>query len=99
MKINFKPKKYNLSSRIQKWYTINNQSFFISYFNNNKSNELAFTGIQNGQYFSIASFEPNKWDQGSKVQVYAVRLYNRGLSEDEIRQNYEIDKVRFNIQD
>lgn len=92
-------KRYNLSSRIQKWYTINNQSFFISYFNNNKSNELAYTGIQNGQYFSIASFDQKKWDQGAKMQVYAVRIYNRALTEDEIHHNYILDKARYGIEE
>lgn len=29
--------------------------------------------------------------------IYAVRVYNRTLNEDEIKQNYNIDKERFNI--
>lgn len=29
--------------------------------------------------------------------IYAVRVYDRVLTEEEIRQNYEIDKLRFNI--
>ena len=29
--------------------------------------------------------------------IYSVRVYNRVLSEDEIKQNYEVDKLRFNL--
>ncbi len=29
--------------------------------------------------------------------IYSVRVYNRGLSEEEIKQNYEVDKKRFGI--
>ena len=29
--------------------------------------------------------------------IYSVRIYNRVLSDDEIKQNYEVDKKRFNI--
>lgn len=31
--------------------------------------------------------------------IYSVRLYNRPLTEDEIRHNYEIDKARFPLTD
>ncbi|MBO5413423.1 MAG: hypothetical protein J6A29_03880 [Clostridia bacterium] len=34
----------------------------------------------------------------SNIEVYSVRIYNRCLTEEEIQQNYEIDKQRFNIQ-
>lgn len=30
--------------------------------------------------------------------IYSVRVYNRVLSDDEIKQNYEVDKKRFNIE-
>ena len=29
--------------------------------------------------------------------IYSIRVYNRGLSEEEIKQNYEVDKKRFGI--
>ena len=29
--------------------------------------------------------------------IYCVRIYNRALSEEEIKHNYEIDKERFGI--
>lgn len=30
--------------------------------------------------------------------IYSVRIYNRVLSDDEIKQNYEVDKKRFNLE-
>lgn len=35
---------------------------------------------------------------GFKGSIYAIRIYNRQLSEEEIAHNYEIDKIRFNIE-
>ena len=29
--------------------------------------------------------------------IYSIRIYNRKLSEEELKNNYEIDKVRFNM--
>lgn len=33
-----------------------------------------------------------------KVRVYSIRLYNRALTEEEVLQNYNVDKVRFGIE-
>lgn len=33
----------------------------------------------------------------SKVDYYSFRIYNRALTSDEIKQNYDIDKIRFGI--
>ena len=32
-------------------------------------------------------------------KVYSARVYNRALSDDGIKQNYNVDKIRFNIED
>ena len=32
-----------------------------------------------------------------KADYHALRIYERGLSDEEIAQNYELDKSRFNI--
>lgn len=32
-------------------------------------------------------------------KIYAVRIYNRCLTDKEIQQNYKQDKIRFNIGD
>ena len=31
------------------------------------------------------------------MKVYSVRIYNRCLTEDEVKHNYDIDKARFGI--
>ena len=33
----------------------------------------------------------------SNIILYSVRIYNRALTEDEIEQNYKVDKIRFGI--
>ena len=33
-----------------------------------------------------------------KGTVYSVRIYNRALTEEEIKQNYEIDKQKYGIE-
>lgn len=33
----------------------------------------------------------------NNIKVYSVRIYNRALTEDEIKQNYNVDKSRFGI--
>ena len=32
-------------------------------------------------------------------KIYSVRIYNRALTEEEVQQNYQIDKMRFNVTD
>lgn len=34
----------------------------------------------------------------TKGNIYAIRMYNRALTEEEIKSNYEIDKIRFGIE-
>ena len=34
----------------------------------------------------------------ANIEIYSVRIYNRGLSEEEIKQNYKSDSERFNIE-
>lgn len=54
---------------------------------------LEYGGIMNetwiGNYTSGALVEGN---------IYAIRMYNRALSENELKYNYEIDKVRFDLE-
>lgn len=39
----------------------------------------------------------NDWENETTMKMYALRLYNRALTADEIAYNYMIDKVRFNL--
>lgn len=34
----------------------------------------------------------------TKGNIYAIRMYNRALTQDEIKSNYEIDKIRFGLE-
>ena len=45
-----------------------------------------------GQY----TWSYNKYFNGS---IFAVRLYSRALTSDEIAANYKIDKIRFSLTD
>ena len=91
---------YNLSSRVLKYYTENNTSYTLNYYNMTISGEpQVYQSTNNGDWISMGSFVNANWDQGTKLQVYAVRLYNRGLSEDEIHHNYILDKARYGIEE
>lgn len=90
----------NLSSRVLKYYTEKGMSYTMNYYNIVASGEpQIYQTTNNGNYISIGSFLNTSWDQGSKVQVYAVRVYNRGLSEAEIHHNYILDKARYGIEE
>jgi len=32
-----------------------------------------------------------------KGTIYSIRVYNRALTEEEIKQNYEVDKIKYNL--
>ena len=40
--------------------------------------------------------EPTK-DTRFDGEIMSIRIYNRALSEEEVRQNYRVDKIRFKI--
>ncbi|MBO4292940.1 MAG: hypothetical protein J5881_00915 [Clostridia bacterium] len=85
-------------------YIISKNQNSINTYNNGKVlgqyNNLSFIQRFN---FNNTNFTIGRWHTSnayySNQNVYAMRIYNRALTEDEIRQNYEIDKVRFNIQE
>jgi Tfp pilus assembly major pilin PilA len=87
----------DLSSRVLKWYTIDGQSSFVNYYNTVKSEEKNFTSTDNGTYISIGSFLNTTAEQLAKMEVYAVRVYNRVLTDAEVKMNYKIDKERFGL--
>ncbi|MBR0490631.1 MAG: hypothetical protein IJJ82_01100 [Clostridia bacterium] len=91
---------HNLSSRVLKYYTEKETSYTMNYYNMVASGEpQIYQTTNNGNYISIGSFLAHKWEQGSKMQVFAVRVYNRGLSEAEIHHNYILDKARYGIEE
>ncbi len=74
---------------------------------NDIKNTANYTGsIGNPKYSTVFALGVNPYGQsdgtgGSEarfnMKVYSVRIYNRCLTEDEIKHNYEIDKARFGI--
>ena len=67
-----------------------------------KSGEIEYQSTSNGNYIVIGNFLPDSiinTDHPAKMQVYAVRVYNRGLSENEIHHNYILDKARYGIEE
>ena len=68
------------------------------YFNSNYENEKkvepkGYGGTMNETWignYNNAAF--------TKANVYAIRMYNRALTEEELQHNYNIDKVRYNIE-
>jgi hypothetical protein len=83
---------------------ITKSSTSIKSFNNgNYLREITDTAFIERFNITDINFTIGKWHNYnsyfSNQNVYAMRVYNRALTEDEIRQNYEIDKVRFNIQE
>ena len=69
---------------------------------NKDSNEGIIQSLMPRDYYAIGSALPWKtetqwakyWFNGN---IYSIRVYNRKLSEEELRNNYEIDRVRFNM--
>lgn len=86
-----------ISTRVLRYYTKSNISKFNCYYNGIGSDELEFEGTNDGTFLSIGSFLPNEPSEPGAEKVYSVRVYNRALTEEEIKQNYNIDKIRFGI--
>lgn len=85
-------------------YTVTKGNNIINIFNNGQHfSNYTDSSFVNRYDMNNTSFTIGKWHHYdgyySTQNVYAMRVYNRALTEDEIRQNYEIDKVRFNIQE
>ena len=92
-------KKHTLSFRKKIWYfNLQNIIFVIDNVYDNK-----FTC--NSSYSNIISSPiqlGRGWQWGNQNRtlngiIYSVRVYNRVLSDDEIKQNYEVDKKRFGL--
>lgn len=60
-------------------------------------NNVAKTGWQSVGWSSNAAPFISNDNRGFYGKVYAIRLYNRALTTDELTQNYNLDKERFGI--
>ncbi len=88
---------YNLGTRVLKYYTENDVSSFVTYYNNSKSEELTFSGTESGSYVCLGSNNPYSISEPCSEDIYSVRIYDRALTDSEIKQNYLVDKARFGI--
>ena len=88
-----------LASRVLKYYTTNDISYTLNYYNMNRSEELTYSSTDNGSYVAIGSYLHSAANQLAQMDTYAVRVYNRALTETEIKHNYLMDKARFHIEE
>lgn len=77
----------------------------IMFYENGSNYTLPWTGTINHAASSTAlclgtnpagNVGKGNWLNGN---IYSVRIYNKALTEDEVKTNYAIDKIRFNIQE
>ena len=84
------------SSVITKAFPIENNIYTVDFIKKSGKTSvdmnLQNTPIQIGRMWQF-------WGQNRTLNgiIYSVRVYNRVLSEDEIKQNYDVDKKRFGL--
>lgn len=94
--------KINSSSFVKKSGTFNTNNVIIY----NNAEEESFVSSANAatMNFQDATLQIGRgWKFGTQNRtlngiIYSVRVYDRVLTEEEIKHNYEIDKVRFNLE-
>ena len=81
----------------------------INFFeNNNKTSAKYSIDFNNPEYNTIVILGADPIDGGMDTsgftndtrfdgEIMSIRIYNRALSEEEVRQNYRVDKIRFKI--
>ena len=75
---------------------INNGEDVQFYDNNELKEDRSEEGEIQNKKLTIGGTE---WNYGISLNgsIYTLRFYNRALTEKEIEQNYNIDKIRYNI--
>ena len=67
-------------------------------FYNEDIEEGIINSVMQRDFYSIGSAYPwSGTNYSFKGNIYSIRVYNRKLSEDELKNNYEIDRSRFNM--
>ena len=95
---NFVNSDDNISNRVLKYSTDNGKSTYCNYYNAAKGETKEFEDTSDAAFLSIGSFLNTEWSQGSKEKIYAVRIYNRALTDNEIRANFLMDKEKYGIE-
>lgn len=78
-------------------FYINGEKIYEGGYNKITWEEFVNNYLEDLQYFCIgrASREKNGWWHYSKMNVYSLRLYSRGLNENEISENYKKSKAYY----
>ena len=79
-----------------------NYSNTIAYTNTNSTEKLTETGGYSNDDDATSVTIGRRFYKGAggwflKGKIYSIRAYNRALTEEEIKNNYEVDRVRFNM--
>ena len=83
-----------------------NKKYYIGATHENNISKMYLNSIYEGEqqiephvYSSMNETRIGQYiDQAyTKANIYAIRMYNRALSEEEIKYNYNIDKIRFGL--
>lgn len=96
-------KSITAPANINNWYTVvgtYDGSIMKLYINGELKNSLEVTGTIKKSSVNIAlgaNANTNSYSNYSNISVKRAMIYNRALTQEEIQQNYEIDKGRFGI--
>ena len=81
-----------------------NRMYFSQNGNINYTDEVGIVGVpDDNTVFAIGvnpdgnSYKLDSSEEFAKIEVYSVRIYNRCLSEEEVKKNYESDCERFKL--
>lgn len=87
--------KYPLGSIIKISYS-KKGNLYKTYVNDEEVNSV---NLDNMQGFAINSFKLGTAENGYNFtgHIYSVRIYNRALTDEEIKNNYNVDKYRFDV--
>ena len=87
--------KYPLGSIIKISYS-KKGNLYKTYVNDEEVNSV---NLDNMQGFTINSFKLGTAENGYNFtgHIYSVRIYNRALTDEEIKNNYNVDKYRFDV--
>lgn len=92
--INSRP-RINKDLAIDKLVTINfnlNNNFIKLYSNDELINEKSVS-----DYIGVSDININRMNQKGTFAIKSLKLYNKSLTDEEIRHNCQIDKIRFHI--
>lgn len=75
---------------------LDGQKIYINSINEKFNNNLR-RKVGKVNYATIGKVPINNEDNSFLANIYSIRIYNRALTEDEIKVNYQIDKLRYGI--